>query len=203
MYKVFFKGSYFLLTDLLPNRENPIGSYSKSHEYRTKKKLGNFVFSLLDSAQSFQAVIFAADVEFLLVTFCRLFLNFQAAGGVVLNQGHVLVIKRFGLYDLPKGHLEKDEAVDECALREVEEECGIKGLRLGRPLTPTFHIYYLNREPCLKTTHWFAMECPDGQTPMPQTDEGIDEALWLDVREIPTILHQTYDSLRVIWEMIK
>ena len=51
----------------------------------------------------------------------------KAAGGLVKNgEGQYLFIHRLGKWDLPKGKVEENEKMKEAALREVEEECGIK-----------------------------------------------------------------------------
>ena len=49
-----------------------------------------------------------------------------AAGGLVTNENNeLLMIFRRGKWDLPKGKLDKGETIEECAIREVEEETGI------------------------------------------------------------------------------
>ncbi len=75
----------------------------------------------------------------------------KAAGGLVKNQqGEILFILRNGIWDLPKGKLERGETYQEGALREVSEECGIRGLFNAQRLTTTFHVYRLNGKPVLK-----------------------------------------------------
>ena len=50
-----------------------------------------------------------------------------SAGGFVVEGENVLLIKLdSGLYSLPKGHVEKGETFEQTALREVEEETGVK-----------------------------------------------------------------------------
>ena len=61
------------------------------------------------------------------------YLEVNAAGGLVTNsRGEFLLIRRSGLWDLPKGHQEPGEDLEKTALREVEEETGLKGLKLGQ-----------------------------------------------------------------------
>jgi hypothetical protein len=49
----------------------------------------------------------------------------QASGGIVFNQkNEILLIKRLGKWDLPKGKIKKSETLEECAIREIEEETG-------------------------------------------------------------------------------
>ena len=66
----------------------------------------------------------------------------QAAGGLVLNEKkELLFIRRRGFWDLPKGKLEAGEKLEDCAVREVEEETGLKNVLLDKPLVTTFHTY--------------------------------------------------------------
>ena len=63
-----------------------------------------------------------------------------AAGGLVINsKGEFLLIKRLGLWDLPKGKVEDDEAIEVAAIREVEEECGIRKATIISKLLVTYH----------------------------------------------------------------
>jgi 8-oxo-dGTP pyrophosphatase MutT (NUDIX family) len=52
-----------------------------------------------------------------------------SAGGVVVRAGEVLLISTFGgrRWQLPKGHLEAGESPEQAAVREVEEETGVRG----------------------------------------------------------------------------
>ena len=57
--------------------------------------------------------------------------RYTAAGGVVVCDGRVLVLRRSsrGEVRLPKGHVEPGEVPQETALRETGEESGYAGLR--------------------------------------------------------------------------
>ncbi|OYX09229.1 MAG: NUDIX hydrolase, partial [Algoriphagus sp. 32-45-6] len=85
------------------------------------------------------------------------FLIIKAAGGIVTKKEKILMIFRLGKWDFPKGKLDKGESPEECAIREVEEECNIK-VRLGAHLYNTWHTYTQNRKSILKKTYWYAME---------------------------------------------
>src|SRR5690554_4462920 len=62
----------------------------------------------------------------------------RAAGGLVYNQkGEILFIYRNGKWDLPKGGIEKNEKKKQAAIREVEEETGIKKLCILEKLDKT------------------------------------------------------------------
>ena len=84
-----------------------------------------------------------------------------AAGGVVINQDNeLLMILRRLIWDLPKGHLEKRETLEQCALREVTEETGLKTLEITAFLGTSAHVYFDNqlKEEAIKETHWYEMK---------------------------------------------
>ncbi len=121
----------------------------------------------------------------------------EAAGGLVRNsKNELLIIHRFGIPDLPKGKTEKDETPEETALREVEEECGISGLKITGKAEPSYHIYFQKNKKILKKTHWFKMLYEGNEIPKPQTEEDITEAEWCDIRKLSEYQKQTYENLR-------
>ena len=89
--------------------------------------------------------------------FCDNYKMIFASGGVVLSNEKLLMIFRNGLWDLPKGKMELHETELECALREVEEECGIDNLRVIKFLKYTYHTYIENNQAILKKTSWYLM----------------------------------------------
>ena len=119
-----------------------------------------------------------------------------AAGGVVECADQVLMIKRNDLWDLPKGHLEANEQIAECAVREVCEECGISGLILNEKITQTYHIYPWDSHFRLKTTHWYGMTLPEQQNFTPQTEEGISEVRWIPLHDIERYTENTYGNIK-------
>ncbi len=134
--------------------------------------------------------------------FKRQFVEIPAAGGLVQRSDRsLLFIKRLGLWDLPKGKIDKGETPEIAAIREVEEECGAKGLKIIRQLNSTFHIY---RSPflkfpdnlVLKETKWFLMSCDNDQALVPQSEENIEEVRWIALNELDTVMENTYLSLR-------
>lgn len=109
-----------------------------------------------------------------------------AAGGVLYRSGdigrEILLIKRKGVWDLPKGKLETGEAIAECAAREVGEEVGIPMPAIIGFLCDTYHEYMEKKARIGKTTHWYAMVTAgktDDQKMSPQREEGITELLWV------------------------
>lgn len=121
-----------------------------------------------------------------------------AGGGVTTNEhGEILMIFRHTRWDLPKGKLEPGENIEECALREVTEECGVDpaGLALGKFLTETFHLYQLNGEWIVKKTSWYAMTYTGKQKPTPQTEEDITALEWVNPAKLDTYLRTTYPTI--------
>lgn len=130
------------------------------------------------------------------------YIRVKAAGGVVLDeQGRLLAIRRLGKWDLPKGKVEKDEAIDAAALREVQEECGIQELQLLEPLMSTWHTYARNGKQHLKRTEWFLMRSSSKETLVPQTEEDIEEVRWFSTEEAAMLKADTYPSLLPVIEV--
>ena len=131
------------------------------------------------------------------------YLEVNAAGGLVTNaKGEFLLIRRSGLWDLPKGHQEPGEALEETALREVQEETGLKGLKLGKYIRTTDHCYFRNGEWYLKHTWWYSMSCSCEQECIPQTEEGITEVVWVAKDELRTHLQQTYPTIVEVFRSV-
>jgi 8-oxo-dGTP pyrophosphatase MutT (NUDIX family) len=113
----------------------------------------------------------------------------HAAGGVVLRNGRVAVVHRprYDDWSLPKGKLDPGESSEEAALREVEEETGLR-CRLVREL-PTVQYDVRGR---LKVVRYWAIEVTD-ETPFVPNDE-VDQLRWVEPQEALVLL--TYDRER-------
>ena len=113
----------------------------------------------------------------------------QAAGGVVLRDGRVAVVHRprYDDWSLPKGKLDAGESFEEAALREVEEETGLR-CRLVRELPAV--EYEVKGRP--KVVRFWAMEVED-ETPFVPNDE-VDEVHWLEPAE--ALAQLSYDRER-------
>jgi len=120
----------------------------------------------------------------------------EAAGGVVENdKGDLLFIYRNKKWDLPKGKLEKGEKKKEGAIREVEEECGIKVGGIGKKICATYHTYISRGEVVLKRTHWYSMSYEGTGKLKPQRDEGITKVLWFKPEQTAPIVKNTFPSI--------
>ncbi len=120
----------------------------------------------------------------------------EAAGGAVKNsEGKLLMIHRRGKWDLPKGKIDKGETPEKAALREVEEECGVSGLKITRTLSPTYHTYKEGEKIILKKTHWYEMKTSDSKKLVPQTEEGISKCEWRNEAGVIEALKDTFHSV--------
>jgi 8-oxo-dGTP pyrophosphatase MutT (NUDIX family) len=110
-----------------------------------------------------------------------------SAGGVVfrMEDGRPLFLLIRDSYDnwgFPKGHVERDEAPERTAVREVEEETGLHGLLL-RDAIETIDWYFRFRKRLIhKVCHFYLMESEHAET-SPQREEGITECSWLPLEE--------------------
>lgn len=129
--------------------------------------------------------------------FCSSYTLIEAAGGIVYNnEGKLLMIFRNGKWDLPKGKIEKGEDIRACAIREVEEECGISGLEIISSLEQTYHTYMQDGKEILKRTYWFKMCCDFKGKLTPQKEEGIMEAVWFDKDDVEKKIQNTFENIK-------
>ncbi len=141
-------------------------------------------------------VFFNKNLDELKKSFFKKFTFIRAAGGLVMNEkDEALLIFRKGKWDLPKGKLNKSEKLEACAIREVEEETGIKKVKLRKLLTLTYHTYHEGTRFILKESHWFMMKAKSDQLFTPQKEEGILEIRWAKKEELPVYLLNSYPSV--------
>ena len=141
-------------------------------------------------------VFFHPDLELLKKTFFKKFTFIQAAGGLVKNEAdEALLIFRRGKWDLPKGKRDKGESLEACAVREVEEETGLKKIKLLKHILTTYHTYHEGTRFILKESHWYAMMVKSGQQLIPQTEEDIHEIRWVKQKDLDPYLQNTFPSI--------
>jgi 8-oxo-dGTP pyrophosphatase MutT (NUDIX family) len=134
-------------------------------------------------------------------SFCSNFNVINAGGGVVSNsQNELLMIFRNNKWDLPKGKQENRETIESCALREVQEECGITNLILNEKIIDTYHVYEINNVKYLKKTTWFKMFSDSTEILIPQISEGITEVKWINKDNIDLYLQ---NSFATIYDVVK
>lgn len=127
----------------------------------------------------------------------------KAAGGLVKNgDGDFLFIHRLGKWDLPKGKVEDNEKMREAAVREVEEECGVRINYLGQKLQTTYHTYMMRGKFVLKQTNWYEMGVNKSPKLIPQTEEDITDARWIAKKDFNIVLENTYPVIAQIIDEI-
>ena len=143
-------------------------------------------------------VFLHSDVEELKKFFFKKFTSVVAAGGLVNNEkNQYLLIFRKGKWDLPKGKIEEGESLEKCALREVQEETGLKNLKIGKEVMVTYHTYHEGTKFLLKQSHWFQMDVTEEQELKPQTEEGITDIKWVAAGELKSYFEGAYPSVRM------
>ncbi len=137
--------------------------------------------------------------ETLLKKFLKKIPNVIAGGGKVYNaKGEILFIFRNDKWDLPKGKVEGKESIEKTAIREVEEETGVKDLEIIKPLPTTYHIFKRNGKFKIKITFWFEMKTVFSGKLYPQEAEGITKVVWLDDEASKEALKNSYANIKLL-----
>lgn len=194
MYKFFINDKPLLISAQACSDER--FSELETVSYSGKEKCMDLVRKI-EEANHKGAIIIHPDPTQVLLEIKSNFTAIHAGGGIVFNpQNELLIMKRLGKWDLPKGKIDPGETVEEGALREVEEECGIDGLKIRKYFTDTFHTYKLQGHRFLKISHWYIMDCHSQLLPTPQIEENITEVKWKAYQEINPKSLDTYESIR-------
>jgi 8-oxo-dGTP pyrophosphatase MutT (NUDIX family) len=98
------------------------------------------------------------------------------------------------MWSLPKGHLENDETAEEAAVREVEEETGIRG-RILAPLGSIDFWFVAEGRRIHKTVHHYLMERVSGT--LSAEDAEVVEVAWVELSEVSGQLAYT-DEKRLL-----
>lgn len=191
MYKVFLENRPIIFTQKNIND-------GKSHSIDASKvnSIENDLLPLIhSSAKEKELYVICQDEK---LEFERIFQHYDkifASGGIVRRKNKLLFIKRNGFWDIPKGKLEEDESPEEGALREIEEECGISGMRIQKPIIETYHTYDFRGVPTLKKTYWYALEYAGSKEVVGQLEEGITKVKWFKLDDLQQVRENTYGSI--------
>jgi 8-oxo-dGTP pyrophosphatase MutT (NUDIX family) len=196
MYKVFVNDTPIIITSSAKKVNN-------FPTYVFKNVVFDQIIQKLTNKDLKGVNLYSTDIENDWKSFCTNMKVIPAAGGLVLNsKNEVLFIYRNGVWDLPKGWIEKGETIETAAIREVEEECGIFNLKLIKPLETTYHIYF-HKGIKLKQTYWFLMTSDYQKELIPQIEEGITQVAFKNETETEEVLKNTYENIKLVYDTYK
>lgn len=119
---------------------------------------------------------------------------FSTADAVVIQSGHVLMIRRRaepgrGLWALPGGYVNAntDKSVEDAAIRELREETMIKvpGPVLRGSIVGSRVFDAIDRSPRGRIiTHCFKIVLPDGELPKVKGSDDAEKARWVPIAEV-------------------
>lgn len=191
-YKVHFENRFIMISPE-PDR---LQKYGLFHKFNDTKELYKIISDFQSDKCTPAINVFGPDIKHLWKIFRIYFTEVGAAGGLVKHtSGRYLFIEKKGKLDLPKGHIEEGEEPEACALREVNEECGITGHAIVKSICPSYHTYSWEGISYLKKTNWFLMQYEGEMINEPQTDEGITKIEWLFPDELNSIKSSAWLSL--------
>ena len=193
MNEIFLDDKSIILTNVQENIEN-------EKYFRLKDVTLDEIIEALSHKEVERIYLYHPKAEKLMKKFKQLIPTIKAGGGIVYNQeGKVLLIKRNGKWDLPKGKKEKGENIATCALREVEEETGVKKLLIQRFRTITYHIFKRDGHYFLKETYWYDMTTTYKKKLVPQTEEGIEKVCWKDEVTAKELAKSSYKNIQLVF----
>lgn len=159
---------------------------------------------MMEKGQNNDAVIIHSDkYGRLKKDFKSLFAVVKASGGLVENEkGEFLFIFRRGYWDLPKGKLDKREAITDAAIREVMEETGVNNVILGPRIVITKHMFRSGKSRAIKKSYWYHMNCLK-QKLVPQAEEDIKDAIWSTIEDFEKYRKPVYCSIKDVIRTFK
>lgn len=124
----------------------------------------------------------------------------EAAGGLVFNnKREILFIRRNDRWDLPKGGIKKGEGHEEAAVREVQEETGVRNLVIRKFIATTYHVFKRNNAYRLKITYWYEMFTDYQGQLVPEQKEGIKKAKWKNFEKSQKALQGSYENVKLLF----
>jgi 8-oxo-dGTP pyrophosphatase MutT (NUDIX family) len=197
-YRIYINEKVVLLTSAAPAN---VKNYQKIDDEHFDLKL---IYHWIDKQPSKLFYVLCADVNAFMKKVKKSITLIEAAGGLVKNEaGSYLFIYRNGKWDLPKGKVEKKEKNKVAAVREVEEECGIKVSKLEEKICKTYHTYIYKGEVVLKKSHWYAMRYKGKGKLVPQLEEGITDVRWVTKEQVSTLIQNTFPSIIDVLEKVE
>lgn len=185
MYKIYINETPLFLTSTKDSSSINLKGKNHIRARYTRNKKGLFSYiDLLEKNNRFDLIVlYDDDVKSLYKDFKSIYKTIKASGGVVNNEkGETLMIFRRQHWDLPKGKIEDGEKKKVAAIREVQEETGLKDVFLKKSICKTYHTYRDRKDRrVLKLTYWYSMQTSENQL-IPQIEEDIEEAVFVDLK---------------------
>ena len=203
-YKFFVNNKIVYLTNNPSSVNNLVGNADFIIEpYKDANSLAISLSIIFNDLNKSNYVLYHKNVEQLKEDFLARFICLEAAGGVVYNtKKEILLIHRRGFWDLPKGKMEEGETIKKTAIREVEEETGLTNVRIIKPISfkelankATYHSYDIDGKSAMKISHWFRMKTDFEADLIPQTEEDIEQAIWVKKADVPNYFGNMYSSI--------
>lgn len=121
----------------------------------------------------------------------------KSCGCIVFDNGEVLIEKSIsGFYGFPKGHIEKGESEEECAIRETFEETGV----LAKvDFSERFVVSYKVHDVIPKEVVYFISSLI-GDNNISIQEEEVSSACWVPIDEVRNVL--TFDNLKCLWDKV-
>lgn len=201
MYKVFFNGRIVFVNSTIDKKSLPAQQIFNVDE---AQQIAEIWQVFIENEDLKEIHLFPINDINLMQVFISNFKVIEAAGGLVFNEREeLLCIYRLNHWDFPKGKIEKNEAPERAAQREVEEETGITGVKIVDYTDTTYHIYPTPKEKngwIFKPTYWYLMKYTGDEPLRPQHEENIQEARWIKKDEIARLVPQSYASLKDLFQ---
>lgn len=200
MHIIIYHNNYpiFLCDDI---EDNAILPYSKhQHTLLIETPSDKDFIAMLKAAEQpnfYAGILMQNNLSTLKNKYWQFFKVILAGGGVVFNAyNEILLMYRRGFWDLPKGKLDESETIEQCAVREVQEETGLTKINIQEKIINTYHTYQEKGKYILKESHWFKMKVNNKPILIPQIEEQIEIAKWVSQEDVKKYISQMYPSIR-------
>ncbi len=201
-YKVFINNDLIFFEQKA--KIDPTSNLYSEYQIIAADKLDELIEKIHSKSINGQFCILSHDPEKAFKNYCKKYRLLEAAGGLVFNKRNdLLMIHRFGRWDFPKGHVEKNEPISQAAIREVTEETGAKNLTISQKLNCTYHMYDNHGDLVIKKTHWYLMKTNYTKSLIPQLEEDILAAVWVPNYAIQEYMETSYPALKELIESLR
>lgn len=195
--KIYFNEKPLFLTDVITPEIEPFAHHDDAVLIDEFSHGGiNSMIHEMRQEKVHAGIYLHNNVEELKKALWKKFILIKAGGGLVINEANeLLFIFRRGKWDLPKGKLDDGETIEECAVREIQEETGLQQVELKKHLVTTWHTYDESGHHILKETAWYLLSASKKQALTPQTVEQITQIEWGSPDNIEKYVSNTFPAI--------